>query len=143
MAKEVRCDARVADGAIRGGLVGALWVGFFGPSELQGLHQLSRLHVAASAARYSSICILSFGGFFGAYNGIQCATERVFGSDSLACPTLAGGTIGAAIGAFGMPPPHMLNAGLFAAAMAAVSGTSAWLFSGKQSNRARGDSDHP
>ena len=29
----VPCDARVADGAIRGGFVGLLWAGFYGPGE--------------------------------------------------------------------------------------------------------------
>jgi len=60
-------------------------------------------------ARYASLSVLSFGGFFGAYNGIQCGAERMFGPDSLACPIFAGGTVGAVIGAVA----HAVNAGMF------------------------------
>lgn len=125
---EAPCDARVADGAIRGSLVGTLWAVYFGPSEVEALRECGRLRVAASCARYASLSVLSFGGFFGAYNGIQCGAERMFGPDSLACPIFAGGTVGAVIGAVALPPPHAVNAGMFGVGMAIVSGASAWAF---------------
>ena len=47
--RRVPCDARVADGTIRGGLVGFLWAGFYGPGEYAALQASGSLAVCAAS----------------------------------------------------------------------------------------------
>ena len=97
----VPCDARVADGAIRGGFVGSLWAGFYGPGEYGAL--TTPMPVLRFAMRYGMLSVLSFATFFGAYSGLLCRAERMFGNESRASSVVAGGAMGAAIGAC-LPP---------------------------------------
>ena len=115
------CDARVADGAVRGCIVGGLWAGFFGWKELDiVIREASAMNVAVAASRYTAASVLGFGAFFGVYNGVLCASEKACGSDSLVGPVLAGGAMGAAIGAY-LPPPRLGNIGGYSLFLALVS----------------------
>ena len=106
---EVPCDARVADGAIRGAIVGALWVVCMGEvelrNELRGLSSMGRLRLWAT---YSPKMALGFTCFFGLYNGVSCAVEYGFGPGSHAGPVLAGSFMGGAIGAV-QRGPRLVN----------------------------------
>ena len=99
------CDARVADGVVRGTMVGLLWGGFFGPSEIRHWLQLrsaappSAAAAAAFGLRYCALSMVGFAGFFGTYNGLLCASEKCVGRNSLVSPFVAGGTLGGALGA--------------------------------------------
>ena len=117
-ATAVPCEARIADGAIRGGLVGLLWAGYFGASELPPL----RTGIGSTTAllRYGALSTLSFSSFFGIYSGLLCAAEQTFGGESLVCPLVAGGSIGTAIGAY-LPAPRALNMVTCGGCTAAVS----------------------
>lgn len=132
----VPCNARVADGAIRGALVGALW-GAFGPSEQLGgsLTPTVRGKVVPSSmlhqVRYGVLSTLSFSCFFGLYSGLLCSAERAFGTDSIVCPVIAGGAIGSAIGTC-LPPPRAPNILVCGGVTAAVSAVSAWTLSSKR-----------
>ena len=131
----VPCNARVADGAIRGALVGALW-GAFGPAEqLGGSWTPARGKLSPSSMmqqlRYGVLSTLSFSCFFGLYSGLLCSAERSFGTDSMVCPVVAGGAIGSAIGAC-LPPPRAPNILVCGGVTAAVSAVSAWALSGKR-----------
>lgn len=117
----VPCDARVADGAIRGGLVGLLWAGFYGTGEFAAAGRPAA--VLPFALRYTSISALSFSAFFGMYSGMLCHAERFFGTDSLASSVIAGGAMGGAIGA--CLPPRMSNALAIGSMTAFVSGATA------------------
>ena len=77
-------------------------------------------------SRYFAQSVLSFGAFFGAYNGVLCIAEHSCGSDSLAGPVLAGGSMGALIGAW-LPPPRLLNIGGYSIFLALVSAGTASL----------------
>ena len=111
------CDARVADGAIRGGLVGLLWAGFFGPSEIAA----HNTRVLPLALRYVALSTLSFSAFFGAYSGLLCRAEHVFGTESPVSSVVAGGATGCAIGA--TLPPRGPNAFALGLITALISGT--------------------
>ena len=120
---DVPCDARVADGAIRGAFMGVVWAAWFGPSDMHRevlLRGASRLRWALVAARYTSMSVAGFSGFFGMYNGFLCQAERQFGSRSLAAPTIVGGALGAAIGA-SIRPLNMLNVATVGSLCATVS----------------------
>lgn len=116
----VPCDARVADGAIRGGIVGLLWAGFFGVEEIAAMGQVSTMRATLAAGGYLGASVVSFGAFFGLYNGVLCQAERFGGGNALVGPCLAGATMGAAIGAC-MPPPRLLTIGQYSAFLAFVS----------------------
>ena len=90
------CDARVADGAIRGGFVGLLWAGFYGRSEFAA-SATATTAVLPFAARYTAVSVLSFSAFFGAYSGLLCGAERVFGAESHYSSLIAGGAMGGVI----------------------------------------------
>ena len=81
---------------------------------------------SAVALRHGALTVLGFSAFFGAYNGLLCRAERVFGADSFACPMLAGGAIGSAIGAC-LPPPRAPNVLVCGTCTALVSAASAAL----------------
>ena len=101
---EVSCSARVADGAIRGVLVAAVWIAYFGPSEMQmRAVKLLTPSGALGAGRYGALMTSSFAAFFGVYNGVFCGAERAFG-EGAARPMLAGGVAGGALGAVVGPP---------------------------------------
>lgn len=120
----VPCDARVADGAIRGGLVGLLWAGFFGPGEYAALlHSSRHSSPLLFAVRYGTLSMLSFASFFGAYSGLLCNAERVFGSEGLGGSVIAGGTMGAVVGA--CMPPRGANALVIGSTTALISGATA------------------
>ena len=119
----VPCDARVADGAIRGGFVGLLWAGFYGPGEYTQVATSTR--ALPFALRYGGASVLSFAAFFGAYSGLLCRAERVLGSDSLGSSIVAGGAMGAGIGA--CITPRLPNAVIIGGMTAAVSGATAAL----------------
>lgn len=108
----VPCDARFWDGVVRGGMVGALWAGFFGPSELHAerLRSGRPVRLGAFAARYGLLASAGFAGLNGAYNALFCYGERVFG-DGVAGACVAGGVAGGVIGACypGLPPPRSMN----------------------------------
>jgi hypothetical protein len=125
--KSVPCDARVADGAIRGGLVGLLWAGFYGPGEFAALQTPSA--VLPFALRYGALSTLAFATFFGAYSGMLCRTERLFGSDNLSGSIIAGGTMGAVVGA--CMPPRGTNALMIGGTTALISGATAALLQRK------------
>jgi hypothetical protein len=125
----VPCDARAADGVIRGLGVGFLW-GCFGPvTEAPSPRPSSSM---LSSFRFGAFSMASFATFFGAYNGLLCMAESTFGSDSFVCPMLAGGAIGGVIGA-GLPPPRLPNVLLCGSCTAFVSAVSARLLSKRRS----------
>lgn len=103
------CDSRVADGAIRGTMVGSLWLLYFLPAEVRFLAaaNVGGHKVGLGAARYSALTMCGFAGFFGAYNGVFCGAERLLG-EGAASPLLAGGVAGAALGATVGPPASRL-----------------------------------
>ena len=123
-ASRVPCDARVADGAIRGGLVGLLWAGFYGPGEFAAAAP-APTSVLPFALRYGTLSVLSFAAFFGAYSGLLCRAERSFGTKSLASSVIAGGAMGSVIGAW--IPPRGQNALMIGSMTALVSGATAAL----------------
>lgn len=127
----VPCDARTADGVIRGAFVGLLW-GAFGPVESLGAPKSvpSNTSLLASSLRYSLVSALSFSAFFGVYSGLLCNAERAFGRDSIACPLIAGGSIGSAIGAL-LPPPRAPNVLVCGSVTAGVSAVSAYMLQRK------------
>jgi hypothetical protein len=66
--------------------------------------------------------------FFGAYNGVLCGAEQMWGADSIVGPVLAGGTMGSAIGAFQQPPRgqhRMYTIGAYSLFLAVVSAATA------------------
>jgi len=124
----VPCDARMADGAIRGGFVGLLWAGFYGPGEYTALVQTATTHKSMPGAlpfalRYGSLSVISFAAFFGAYSGLLCRSETLFGTESLGSSVIAGGAMGCAIGA--CLPPRGPNALIIGSMTALVSGATA------------------
>lgn len=123
----IPCEARVADGAIRGAFVGVLWAAF-GPSEtvVASAPKLSSGAWVASGLRYGALSTLSFSAFFGLYSGLLCWTERSLGRESLACPLVAGGAIGSTIGAC-LPPPRAPNVLVCGSVTAGVSMLSAYM----------------
>ena len=82
--------------------------------------------------RYGILSTVAFSSFFGIYSGILCAAERTFGSESVACPLVAGGTIGCGIGAC-LPPPRSVNVLFCGSVTASVSALSAYAL--KQQSR--------
>ena len=125
----VPCNARMADGAIRGGFVGFLWAGFYAPGEYASLLE-SMPHAAPPRAlpfalRYGAMSVLSFSAFFGAYSGLLCRAESTLGSESLGSSVIAGGAMGCAIGA--CLPPRLPNALMIGSMTALVSGATAAL----------------
>ena len=123
------CDARVADGIIRGTLVGGLWACFFGPGDTGRIMEATHLQVFGAASRHLLLSVAGFGCFFGAYNAVLCGAEKICGNDgraNLAGPIVAGGTMGAAIGAY-LPPPRAVNIAAYSIFLASVSAGSAAL----------------
>ncbi len=104
MPADIPCSARVADGAIRGGMVGALWVGYFGPRGDSWRAAAPAGGGALAAARAGALTVLGFAGFFGTYNGIFCHSQRAFG-EGVATPLLSGACVGGTIGALMGGPP--------------------------------------
>lgn len=122
---EVPCDARLVDGLVRGAMVGALWAGFFGPSDLHA-EVLRRLpgpppHTGAFAARHFATATLGFAALNGAYNGLFCGGERLFGGGTSGA-FVAGAASGAAIGVLmpGLPPPRGANVAMCAISTAVL-----------------------
>ena len=123
----LKCDARMADGAIRGAMMGALWSAFFGASDLhRELREVAGKRHTLLATRYTLLSVLGFGGFFGIYNGLLCQAESRFGTESVAGPVLVGGSLGAAIGA-SIRPWSITNVGVISVLCASVSATTAGL----------------
>jgi hypothetical protein len=123
MSSELPCGARVADGAIRGGMVGVLWTAYFLPGDLRQLRTTAPGGVPLRAARATALTTAGFASFFGAYNGVFCGAERVFG-EGVASPFLAGGVAGGALGAALGPPSTRL------ASVAVCAGATAVLCAG-------------
>lgn len=94
------CPARVADGAIRGAIVGSLWA-FFGPTgdarRPIGFDVLRR--GGASAAVHGFGSVLFFSGFLGIYSGVSCTSQTWFAQDSLMHAGFSGAIMGGFIGA--------------------------------------------
>ena len=122
----VPCDARVADGAIRGGFVGLLWAGFYGRSEFAA-SATATTAVLPFAARYTAVSVLSFSAFFGAYSGLLCGAERVFGAESHYSSLIAGGAMGGVIGA--CLPPRATNAAMIGTTTALISAATSYMLS--------------
>ena len=133
-ASRVPCDARMADGAIRGSFVGLLWAGVYGPGEYSASLG-PKPHVLPFALRYSALCVVSFASFFGVYCGLLCRTGRIFGNESPASSTIAGGAIGCAIGA--CLPPRAPNALMVGAMTALVSGATAMVVQPRRGSAGR------
>ena len=97
-AQQLPCEARVADGAIRGAGIGLLWGVFYGPGEFRaaksgkaGATALAR--PAMHALQHGGLTTLGFAAFLAGYNGIYCSSERRFGP-SPGNALLAGGCMG-------------------------------------------------
>ena len=127
--QEAPCDARVADGAVRGTIVGALWAMYFWNNESGHVpRDIGALRSVAAFSKFMGISMSGFMIFFGAYNGVLCGAEQMWGADSIVGPVLAGGTMGSAIGAFQQPPrgqPRMYTIGAYSLFLAVVSAATA------------------
>ena len=127
--REAPCDARVADGAVRGTIVGALWAMYFWNNESGHVpRDIGALRSVAAFSKFMGISMSGFMIFFGAYNGVLCGAEQMWGADSIVGPVLAGGTMGSAIGAFQQPPrgqPRMYTIGAYSLFLAVVSAATA------------------
>ena len=113
---ELPCEARVADGAVRGAALGFLWSAWFGVSEVWcASRPLS--HNGMQLAKSTGGYVLGFGGFLAVYNGIFCWCERQFGRDSSVSPVVSGALVGLGVGV--ALPPFRLTTVLQTSAMCA------------------------
>lgn len=139
---KVPCEARVADGAIRGGMIGFLWYfsnsfGLLGEATaiVAPPHSTSASRALHSLKSFG-VSVFGFGAFLGMYSGLLCASERLLPDESsrIAAPTIAGVTIGTAIGAC-LPPPRVNNMIMCAAATGGVSALCSYVMTKQQSKR--------
>jgi len=102
-AHQLPCEARVADGAIRGAGIGLLWGMFYGPGEWR-LARSGAVGAAAAtrpvlhALQHGGLTTAGFAAFLAGYNGIYCSSERRLGP-SAGNALLAGGCMGSLLGA--------------------------------------------
>ena len=135
---EPTCEARVADGAVRGAFLGLLWSGFFLPSGGRTGGVAAGWPALRFALRTSTLTTAGFAVFLGGYNGVFCVSERTFGRTWLN-PAVSGGMLGAAIGYGAHPSKVSVVAG--AAATAALCTATDYAWGPAESRQRRGDRD--
>ena len=122
---EPTCEARVADGAVRGAFLGLLWSGFFLPSEVRTAGVAAGWPALRFALRTSTLTTAGFAVFLGGYNGVFCVSERTFGRTWLN-PAVSGGLLGAAIGYGAHPSRLSVGSGALCTAMLCTATDYAW-----------------